>query len=134
MVLHSDKSHDHTVYVDASLTGIGAIHNTNVYAATYPPGFSLVYTIVHLEMINIWVMLGVWGHLWKGKVIRVYCDNEAVVQVLGKGKTRDPYLMLYARSIWLCLASWDIKMQVLHIAGKLNKEADCLSPLVHRHG
>ena len=52
-----------------------------VYAITFPPGFQRV----HLEMINILVVLRIWGEKWRGQDITIHCDNEAVVYVLNSG-------------------------------------------------
>ena len=75
------------VFVDAFLSGVGAIWEDNVYASTYPPGFTDILSIEHLELINIWVMLSVWGRYWNNKLVKIWCDNEAVVHNLTSGKT-----------------------------------------------
>ena len=49
------------LHVDASLTGIRAIWNEHIYAATYPPGYLVDKSIVHLEMCNIWVLVQILG-------------------------------------------------------------------------
>ena len=51
----------------------------------------------------------------------------AVVQVLSKGKTKDPFLGACARNIWLLAAKNDIDLTYVHIQGKLNCVADLLS-------
>ena len=107
--------------------GVGAIWEDNVYAATYPPGFTQNLSIVHLELINIWVMLNIWGKYWGHKLVKIWCDNEAVVHILTSGKTQDEVLALYARSIWLLLASNDIQTQYSHVQGVKNVYADRLS-------
>ena len=126
MIHHQGSPHIHA-FVDASLSGVGAIWENNVYAATYPPGFTHMVTIVHLELINIWVMLNVWGKYWKNKLVKIWCDNEAVVHILTSGKTRDEALALYARSIWLFIATHDIQTQYCHVQGVNNVYADRLS-------
>ena len=117
------------VFVDACLSGVGAVWEDNVYAATYPPGFTDTLSIVHLELINIWVMLNVWGRYWNSKLVKIWCDNEAVVHILTSGKTRDGVMALYARSIWLFIASNDIQTQYCHVQGVNNVYADRLSGL-----
>ena len=81
----------------------------------------------HLEMLNILVVLRVWNKCWAKCRIRIACDNEAVVYVLNSGRTRDLTLAAIARNIQLQVATWDINLQVTHIAGKLNQTADLLS-------
>ena len=55
------------VYLDASLTGLGAIWNDRVYSTPILaiPGFHL--KIVHLEMLNIVLALRTWGSYWQHK-------------------------------------------------------------------
>ena len=64
---------------------------------------------------------------WAKSRVRIACDNEAVVQVLNSGRTRDLTLAAIARNIQMQLATWDINLQVNHIAGKDNQIADLLS-------
>ena len=70
------------VYLDASLTGLGAIWNDRVYSTPIfaISGFHL--KIVHLEMLNIVLALLTWGSYWQHKKIKNFCDNLAVVQVV----------------------------------------------------
>ena len=84
-------------------------------------------SIVHLEMINILVAIRVFGHMWHRQLIQVKCDNDAVVQVLNSGRTRDPFLATCARNIWQEAAIRDIELKYVHIMGKQNKVADLLS-------
>ena len=55
--------------------------------------------IVHLEILNIVVLLKIWGDIWENQVINIKCDNMAVVEVLKFGKARDPILATCARNI-----------------------------------
>ena len=68
------------LHLEAFLTGMGGIWHDRVYSAAIPviPGFTP--TIVHLEMLNIIVALHLWGPCWRHSEVKIYCDNEAVVQ------------------------------------------------------
>ena len=55
------------------------------------------------------------------------CDNHSVVQVVKNGKTRDPFLALCIRNIWLHTAIYDVHLIIEHVAGKENRIADTLS-------
>ena len=116
----------HEIELDACLQGIGARWGSQVFAFSLPLGY-LNYNIAHLEMLNILVALRVWQHFWAKSRVRIACDNEAVVQVLGLGRTRDLTLAAIARNIQLQMATWDINLQVVHIPGKENQIADLLS-------
>ena len=59
---------------------------------------------------------------------KLYCDNMAVVEVIRSGKTRDSFLAICARNIWLITAYYfNIKLHVIHVPGKANDIADFLS-------
>ena len=78
-------------------------------------------------MLNIIVVLNLWGKFWQGKHINLLVDNAAVVTICKSGFTRDVNLALYARNIWLLTAIHDIELIVTHIPGYVNKQADLLS-------
>ena len=75
------------------------------------------------------IALRMWGHLWRHSSIKIFCDNLAGVQVMNTHKTKDPFLSICDRNVWLLVASYDISLQVLHVRGKDNAEADRLSRL-----
>ena len=119
----------HSLHVDASLTGLGGIWNQEVYSTPIFDIYNHKLTIVHLEMLNLIIALKLWGHRWAHMTVRFYCDNLAVVQVVNTGKTRDEWLALCLRNIWLLIASYDITLKVDHIRGSVNNVADMLSRL-----
>ena len=80
-------------------------------------------------MFNILLALGVWGDLWKNSLVRFYCDNLAVVQVVQTSKTKDPFLAACIRNIWMITAVLDIEIEIDHIKGINNTIADLLSRL-----
>ena len=85
--------------------------------------------ITQLEMLNVVVALKVWFQLWADKKVKHFCDNQAVVEVLNAGKTKDPFLTTWARNVWLITAMFNIEIIVIHVPGKNNHIADItLSP------
>ena len=120
---------DHTLHVDASLTGLGGIWNNRVYATPVIPLVHFHLKIVHLEMLNILVALRKWHKFWAHSKVQIFCDNLAVVLVTASGKTKDPYLAACLRNLWLITATCDIDLEVNHIPGTHNNWADFLSRL-----
>ena len=87
------------------------------------------YNIVHLEMVNILVVIRTLGSLWRGQKVVIHCDNQAVVTVLNSGHTRDMTLPAMASNFNMAIAKLDIDLETVHIQGKLNIVADTLSRL-----
>ena len=85
------------------------------------------YNIAHLEMLNVVVALKVWGQQWANKCVRLFCDNQAVVEVLSSGRAQDQILAMCVRNVWLLTASYNIALLVSHIQGTKNNVADLLS-------
>ena len=78
-------------------------------------------------MLNTLLALRVLKDQWASSRISVACNNQAVVQVLNSGKTRDLTLAAIARNIQFHVATRDIDLRVTHIPGKSNIIADLLS-------
>ena len=126
-IIKSDIDEVQSLYLDACLTGMGAVWRDRVYATPIHNCGYLKLTIVHLEMLNIVIALRVWGPFWQHGSISVHCDNLGVLQVVKTGKTRDSFLALCIRNIWLLTSSYDIDLNVNHILGVNNVIADTLS-------
>ena len=120
------KKADETLELDACLTGLGGRWGNKVYHLPIANQFKNL-AITQLEMVNILVAVKLFARDWQNRKICVKCDNLAVVQVLSKGKTKDPFLGACARNIWLIAATYDIDLSYVHIQGKLNCVADLLS-------
>ena len=117
---------DGVLELDACLTGLGGRWGSFVYHLPLAHHLKNL-AIVHIEMINILVATRIFAKYWHRKHILVRCDNMAVVQVLSSGKTKDPFLAMCARNVWLTAALADIDLEYRHIAGRSNETADLLS-------
>ena len=126
VTLYHKNSVDGEIHLDACLTGVGAIFGNEVYKAKIPPLFKECH-ITALEMLNILVAVRQWEFKWSGLVIKIFCDNAAVVTVLNYGKTKDPLLATISRNIFMVCSKFDIALQITHIEGKRNVIADLLS-------
>ena len=124
--LYDHRNIDHTLELDACLTGLDGCWCNFVYHLPIPLGF-MNWSIVQLEMVNILLAVRLFQKQWAGRKVLIKCDNEAVVSVLRSGKTRDPYLGACARNIWYVCALADIDIQYVHVKRLDNRVADLLS-------
>ena len=60
-------------------------------------------------------------------MVKVHCDNEAVVEMLKKGYSRDEYLMHLLRCMFFGTAWYDFCLRPVHISGARNVVADAIS-------
>jgi hypothetical protein len=119
---------DAIVATDACLSGCGALSGKLYFRSTFPEDvISQQLHINALELLTILVACKLWGKLWKGLRIRVYCDNIASVIVLNSGKARDPYLLDCLREISFLAAVNQFEIKGVHIAGSENRIPDILS-------
>ena len=103
--------------------------DNQIYATPIFNIYGIDLKIVHLEMLKLLIVLKLWAHKWPHSVVRSFCDNLAVVQVVRTGKTRDDMLVPRLRNIWLITATHAIDLHIEHIQGQSNKIADLLSRL-----
>ena len=79
------------------------------------------------ELVPITIAAVVWGRGWQGKVVRAWCDNEAVVCIVNQGTSRDPEVMHLVRCLAFVKARFQFKLVASHIRGSSNIKADALS-------
>ena len=122
-----NHAHIHAkIGLDASLEGLGAYFNDQMYAIPLCRGYNQFH-VVQLEMQNVLVAIRVWANQWRGKTIVIACDNQAVVLVVNTGKTKDRILGAIARTIAMEVSLADINLRLIHILRKNNIVADNLS-------
>ena len=110
------------IYIDASLTGMGACWNKK-RLCSIPTYFSHCWSEHHSKILNVLIVMRIFTNVWENQNIRFHVDNKAVVYALNKGKIRDIYLQKVARPIWLIAAMKDIDIEYLHIPGIDNVKA-----------
>ena len=72
------------LYTDASGSfGCGTWWDTEWLELQWPPGLE-DWSVPWKELLPIVLASMVWGCQWKGRRIVAYCDNEAVVEMLGR--------------------------------------------------
>ena len=68
-----------------------------------------------------------WGKNWSEKTIQIFCDNDAVCDVIFYLKPKDPQMQIYLREFlyWVCI--YNFHPVVSKIGTKENDIADFLS-------
>ena len=118
---------DQEFYADASgVFGCGAIWGDQWLQFKWPQSY-LGSAIAPKELVPIVMACVVWGQAWRGQVVHVHSDNEAVVAVLNSGYCKDEQLMHLVRCLFFVLAAWDILLYACHIPGVRNSVADAIS-------
>ena len=116
------------VELDACLTGCGATIGAQYYAEPFPDSVQAQeHMIAHLELLNIVVALKMWGALWRGQRVRIFCDNANACIAIQSGRSRDGFIQHCIREICLLVAEWDVELVAEHKPGEQMTRADALS-------
>ena len=113
---------------DSCLSGCGGFWQGS-YFHTIFPDFILErnLNINVLEMLSIIVCLKLWGKYFKGKRIQIFCDNEAVCQVISSGRAKCELLQSGLREIAYLAAILEFEIKTVHLDSKTNRISDLLS-------
>ena len=60
---------------------------------------------IHLkEFLCVILATKTWGHLWAGKQVQIFCDNDSVCDVITYMKPKDEKMQIYLREFlyWVC--------------------------------
>ena len=106
--------------------GCGAWHGTKWFQLPWDDN-SKDFPIAVKELVPIIIAAIVWGHEWKGCLIKAQCDNEAVVAVLKSKYSKESHLMHMLRILFFVEAHWQFNLSASHVPGKWNHLADHLS-------
>ena len=68
-----------------------------------------------------------WGNKWAGKTIQIFCDNDAVCDVIFYLKPKNELMQIYLREFLFWVCNYNFHPIVTKIASKENDVADFLS-------
>lgn len=85
------------------------------------------WAIMPKELLPIVVAAVVWRKEWKGKSVRVRCDNMAVVATVKSGSCKESAAMHLRRCLAFVEATAELTLAAEHIKGVDNVVADALS-------
>ncbi|XP_074539253.1 uncharacterized protein LOC141800545 [Halichoeres trimaculatus] len=112
----------------APSVGFGGFYQGQWFADHWPPSFSeLDFSSALYEIYPIAVACHVWGHLWHRKRIAVLCDNQAVVEIINKGRSSSCAIMPFMRRITWLSVNLNFIITARHVPGQFNAIADSLS-------
>ena len=129
MLSSSNKDcYDNTIFTDASGSiGFGGLLGSKWFHGSWNDQFWCNRSIAVLELYPIFVATQLFSEEFANKMVRVCTDNMAIVAVLNKLYTPDPYMRPMVKIIALTCMRNNIFLQGKHIPGTANILADMLS-------
>ena len=114
---------------DACLTGLGATCGKQYLHAKFPAQYldQTKWKIHYLEMIALLVALKTWSHEIKHIRFMVKCDNQAVVEVINNGNTKDRRLQTLLRELTYVCAINESETVATYITSSESRLPDLLS-------
>lgn len=85
------------------------------------------YHITVKELVPVVLAAAMWGAGWRGKTIKVLCDNSAVISIINGGTSKNQEAMHLRRCLAFVAAKFEFYMFAVHIKGEENTLADALS-------
>ena len=113
---------------DAQPMGGGAYFGSEYWSRPFPRWLQDTRNDIHVK--EFWVVLvsaWLWGESWRGKLVYVFCDNEAVVETLEKQKPKDPKLQELLREYLYIVCTRGFTPKFRKIGTKANEVADFIS-------
>ena len=129
--LSLDQLLDTSAYVncgDAQPMGGGAYWGTEYWSRPFPRWLQDPDIGIHVK--EFWVALvsaWLWGENWRGKLVYVFCDNEAVVETLEKQKPSNEKLQELLREYLYVVCTRGFTPKFRKIGTKANEVADFIS-------
>ncbi len=118
---------DHHVYTDASgKFGCGALWQASWFQYCWPPAYQ-EKSIAIKELLPVVLACAIWGPMWQDTSVLLHCDNEAVVEVLNAGCSKDNHIMHLLRCLFFIRAHFRVRLRAVHIPGAVNTLADAIS-------
>ena len=113
---------------DAQMLGGGSYCGSEYWSRPFPDWLQDKAIPIHLK--EFWVVLAsawLWGEQWQGKMVYVFCDNDAVVEVLEKERPKDPKMLELLQEFLYIVCSRKFTPIFRKIGTKENAVADYIS-------
>lgn len=118
------------LYTDAAAnSGYGAFFEGHWVSGSWPNNWLLqdAPDITVKELFPIVLALQLWARQFTNQKVIMFCDNQAVVQIINKQSSRSPVVMSLVRLLVLTCLQCNVLFRAKHIPGYTNCMADCLS-------
>ena len=119
-----------SVLGDATLHGGGSWNEKEkeFFSRQFPLHLKSHKIYIHIkEFLIAIVATKLWGHLWEGKRVAIYCDNEAVVKTMVYEKPQDTDLQKCLREMLFYACKFHFQPVFLRISTDDNDIADFIS-------
>ena len=113
---------------DAQMMGGGAYFGSEYWSRPFPRWLQDPDIFIHVK--EFWVVLvsaWLWGEKWRGKLVYIFCDNDAVVEVLQKEKPKDPKMLELLQEFLYVVCTRKFTPIFKKIGTKANEVADFIS-------
>lgn len=108
--------------------GFGGCYQGEWFSSHWPPGFAeLEQSSALSEIYPVAVDCVVWGRYWKCKHISVMCDNQAVVDIINRGRSASRDIMRFMRRIMWSAVTHNFIITARDVTVHDNTLADALS-------
>ena len=113
---------------DATPTGARAWHGYEYWCGPLPEHLQDPQIPIHIkEFWTLIVSTKIWGDTWTGRAVVIYCDNDAVCEVIWKKKPKDQMMLSLLREFLFIVVSKKFFPVIRKISSKDNQLADHIS-------
>jgi hypothetical protein len=116
------------IETDASDVGFGARFADAWFSHPVGPSHA-EWSINMRELFAVAMAILTWSGVLRARTVFVFCDNEAVVKIIDKGRSKHNGLNAMVRGLYQTAASGGMQVMACHVAGACNAAADALSRL-----
>ena len=113
---------------DAQLWGGGSYYGDEYWSRPFPAWLQSPDTPIHLkEFYVVLASCWLWGDMWTGCLVYLFCDNDAVIEVLDKEKPKDSRMQDLLREFLYIVCLKKFTPVFRKISTKSNEVADFIS-------
>ena len=117
------------LWTDASDVGFGAYFQGDWFCSEYTSSDIHDACISARELYAVVIALSTWAHKLRCKRVMIHSDNQAVVDVMKSGYSRNTLMMKMLRVLFYICANDNFECKAVHVPGCQNDLADALNRL-----